>query len=32
MNILFTKYFFVGFMVSETPIVSVLGYFPLLVS
>ena len=29
MNILFIKLFFVGFMVSEIPIVSVFGYFPL---
>ena len=29
MNILFIKYFFVGFMVSEIPRVSVFGYFPL---
>ena len=29
MNILFTKHFFVGFMVSEIPRVSVFGYFPL---
>ena len=30
MNILFIKHFFVGFMVSEIPRVSVFGYFPLL--
>ena len=29
MNILLIKHFFVGFMVSEIPRVSVLGYFPL---
>ena len=29
MNILFIKYFFVGFMVSEIPRVSVFCYFPL---
>ena len=29
MNILFTKHFFVEFMVSEIPRVSVFGYFPL---
>ena len=29
MNILFNTYFFVGFMVSEIPRVSVFGYFPL---
>ena len=29
MNILFNKHFFVGFMVSEIPKVSVFGYFPL---
>ena len=29
MNILFIKHFFVGFMVSEIPRVSVFGYFPL---
>ena len=29
MNILFIKQFFVGFMVSEIPRVSVFGYFPL---
>ena len=29
MNILFNKHFFVGFMVSEIPRVSVFGYFPL---
>ena len=29
MNILFIKIFFVGFMVSEIPRVSVFGYFPL---
>ena len=28
MNILFIKHFFVGFMVSEIPIVSVFGYYP----
>ena len=28
MNILFIKHFFVGFMVSEIPTVSVVGYFP----
>ena len=27
MNILFTKHFFVGFMVSEIPRVSVFGHF-----
>ena len=32
MNILFIKHFFVGFMVSEIPRVSVLGYFPLFIS
>ena len=30
MNILFTKHFFVGFMVYNIPRVSVFGYFPLL--
>ena len=30
MNILFIKHFFVGFIVSEIPRVSVFGYFPLL--
>ena len=30
MNMLFIKHFFVGFVVYEIPIVSVLGYFPLL--
>ena len=30
MNILFIKHFFVGFMVSEIPKVSVFGYFPYL--
>ena len=29
MNILFITILFVGFMVSEIPIVSVFGYFPL---
>ena len=29
MNILFIKHFYVGFMVSEIPRVSVLGYFTL---
>ena len=29
MNILFIKHFFVGFMISEIPRVSVFGYFPL---
>ena len=29
MNILFIKYFFVGFMVFEIPRVSVFGYFSL---
>ena len=29
MNILFINNLFVGFMVSETPILSVFGYFPL---
>ena len=29
MNILFIKHFFVGFMVSEIPRVSIFGYFPL---
>ena len=29
MNMLFIKHFFVGFMVSELPRVSVFGYFPL---
>ena len=29
MNILFIKIFFVGFMVSEIPRMSVFGYFPL---
>ena len=29
MNMLFIKHFFVGFMVSKIPIVSVFGYFPL---
>ena len=29
MNIVFIKHFFVGFMVSEIPRVSVIGYFPL---
>ena len=29
MNILFIKHFFVGFVVSEIPRVSVFGYFPL---
>ena len=29
MNILFIKHFFVGYMVSEIPRVSVIGYFPL---
>ena len=29
MNILFIKHFFVGFIVSEIPRVSVFGYFPL---
>ena len=29
MNNLFIKHFFVGFMVSEIPRVSVFGYFPL---
>ena len=29
MNILFINIFFVGFMVSEIPRVSVFGYFPL---
>ena len=29
MNILFIKHFFVGFSVSEIPIVSVFAYFPL---
>ena len=29
MNMLFIKHFFVGFMVSEIPRVSVFGYFPL---
>ena len=29
MNILLNKHFFVGFMVSEIPRVSVFGYFPL---
>ena len=29
MNILFITIFFVGFMVSEIPRVSVFGYFPL---
>ena len=29
MNILLIKHFFVGFMVSEIPRVSVFGYFPL---
>ena len=28
MNILFIKHFFVGFMVSEIPGVSVFGHFP----
>ena len=28
MNMLFIKYFFVGFMVSEIPRVSVFGYCP----
>ena len=32
MNILFNKHFFVGFMVSEIPRVSVFGYFPLCVN
>ena len=31
MNILFIKHFFVGFMVSEIPRMSVFGYFPLIV-
>ena len=31
MNILFIKYFFVGFMVSDIQRVSVFGYFPLTV-
>ena len=30
MNILFINHFFVGFIVSEIPKVSVFGYFPLL--
>ena len=30
MNILFITIFFIGFMVSEIPRVSVFGYFPLL--
>ena len=30
MNILFIKHFFIGFMVSEIPRVSVFGYIPLL--
>ena len=29
MNMLFIKHLFVGFMVSEIPIMSVFGYFPL---
>ena len=29
MNMLLIKYFFVGFMVSDIPRVSVFGYFPL---
>ena len=29
MNILFIKYVIVGYMVSEIPIISVFGYFPL---
>ena len=29
MNVLFINIFFVGFMVSEIPRVSVFGYFPL---
>ena len=29
MHIVFIKHFFVGFMVSELPRVSVFGYFPL---
>ena len=32
MNILFIKHFFVGFMVSEIPRVSVLGYFHIMIS
>ena len=32
MNIVFIKYFFVGFMVSEIPRVAVFGYFPLYIS
>ena len=32
MNILFNNIFFVGFMVSEIPRVSVFGYFPLSMS
>ena len=32
MNILFIKHFFVGFMVSQIPRVSVFGYFPLYTS
>ena len=28
MNILFIKHFFVGFIVSEIPRVSIFGYFP----
>ena len=31
MNILLIKHFFVGFIVSEIPRVSVFGYFPLLI-
>ena len=30
MNMLFIKHFFIGFMFSEIPRVSVFGYFPLL--
>ena len=29
MNILLNKHFFIGFMVSDIPRVSVFGYFPL---
>ena len=29
MNIVFIKHFFVGFVISEIPRVSVLGYFPI---
>ena len=30
MNVLFIKHFFVGFMVSEIPRLSIFGYFPIL--